>query len=44
MTRRMVLFEIGKALLLLAELACVAVVGYAVLLMMWFAAHWHIVS
>lgn len=36
MTRRMVLYEIGKALLLLAELACVAFIGYIVVLLMWY--------
>lgn len=36
MTRRMVLYEIGKALLLLAELACVAFIGYSVVLLGWF--------
>ena len=37
MTKRMVLYEIGKALLLLAELACVAYIGWTVVLLMWFA-------
>ncbi len=37
MTRRMVLYEIGKAILLLIELACVAFIGYTVALLLWFA-------
>lgn len=37
MTRRMVLYEIGKAVLLLIELACVAFIGYTVALLLWFA-------
>jgi hypothetical protein len=32
----MVLYEIGKVLLLLAELACVAVIGYAAARLIWF--------
>ena len=37
MTRRMVLYEAGKLLLLLAELACVALIGYATARVLWFA-------
>lgn len=37
MTRRMILYEAGKVLLLLAELACVALVGYAAARAVWFA-------
>ena len=37
MTKRMVLFELGKALLLLAELAFVGFIGYTVVLLIWFA-------
>lgn len=37
MTRRMVLYEAGKVLLLLAELACVALAGYATVRLLWFA-------
>ena len=37
MTRRMVLYELGKALLLLAEIAIVAFIGYVVALLLWFA-------
>lgn len=37
MTRRMVLYEAGKVLLILAELACIAFIGYAVVRLMWFA-------
>ena len=37
MTRRMVLYEAGKVLLLLAELACAVVIGYAVVKLLWFA-------
>ena len=37
MTKRMVLYESGKALLLLTELACAAVIGYAVVKLIWFA-------
>ncbi len=37
MTRRMVLYEIGKVLLLLTELACVALIGYATVRILWFA-------
>ena len=37
MTRRMVLFEVGKAILLLIELALVAFIGYTVAMLMWFA-------
>ena len=37
MTRRMVLYEAGKMLLLLAELACAALIGYAAARILWFA-------
>ena len=37
MTRRMVLYEAGKVLLLLAELVCVAIVGWAAARIIWFA-------
>ena len=37
MTRRMVLYEAGKLLLLLAELACVALIGFATARILWFA-------
>ena len=37
MTRRMVLYEAGKLLLLLAELACAALIGYATFRVLWFA-------
>ena len=37
MTRRMVLYEVGKALLILAEIAIVAFIGYTVALLLWFA-------
>lgn len=37
MTRRMVLYEAGKVLLLLAELACVALIGYATVKVLWYA-------
>ena len=37
MTRRMVLYEAGKVLLLLAELLCVAIVGWAAARIIWFA-------
>ncbi|MBO4418899.1 MAG: DUF3137 domain-containing protein [Oscillospiraceae bacterium] len=36
MTRRMVLYEVGKALLLLAEIACAAFIGYTVVMLLWF--------
>lgn len=37
MTRRMVLYEAGKVLLMLAELACAALIGYATVRILWFA-------
>ena len=37
MTRRMVLYEAGKVLLILAELACAALIGYAAARLIWFA-------
>lgn len=36
MTRRMILYEAGKILLLLLELACVALIGYATVRVVWF--------
>lgn len=40
MTRRMILYEIGKVLLLLVELACVLLVGYSILRLAWFASQY----
>ena len=37
MTRRMVLYEAGKVLLLLAELACAALIAFATARILWFA-------
>ena len=37
MTKRMILYEAGKVLLLFAELACVAAVGYFAARLLWFA-------
>ncbi len=37
MTRRMVLYEAGKVLLLLSELLCAALIGYATARILWFA-------
>lgn len=37
MTRRMVLYEIGKVLLLLTELLCLALAGYGAFRVVWFA-------
>ena len=36
MTRRMVLYEAGKALLILFEVACVLFMGYTVVMLMWY--------
>lgn len=37
MTKRMLLYESGKVLLLLAELACAALIGFATARLLWFA-------
>lgn len=37
MTRRMVLYEIGKVLLILVELACAALAGYGAFRVLWYA-------
>ena len=36
MTRRMILYEIGKVILILSELLCVALIGYAAFRLLWY--------